>query len=93
MVSTDEDSMISLGGHGKNRGSNLIGVHFHSKQYQKMQPVSPPMMINVKQCMVREIFFVFQWWRHKKFWEPLPQPTDDPVINCTSTHTPANNSI
>jgi hypothetical protein len=23
----------------------------------KMPPVSPPMMINVKQCMVREIFF------------------------------------
>jgi hypothetical protein len=22
-----------------------------------MPPVSPPMMINVKQCMVREIFF------------------------------------
>jgi hypothetical protein len=30
-----------------------------------MPPVSPPMMINVKQCMVREIFFVFQWWRQK----------------------------
>jgi hypothetical protein len=35
-----------------------------------MPPVSPPMMINVKQCMVREIFFVFQWWRQKN-WEPL----------------------
>jgi hypothetical protein len=33
--------------------------------------VSPPMMINVKQCMMREIFFVFQWWHQKKVWEPL----------------------
>jgi hypothetical protein len=33
-----------------------------------MPPVSLPMMINVKQCMVREIFFVFQW---KKVCEPL----------------------
>jgi hypothetical protein len=32
---------------------------------KKMPPVSPPMMINVKECMVREIFFVFQWWRQK----------------------------
>jgi hypothetical protein len=30
-----------------------------------MLPVSPSMMINVKQCMAREIFFVFQWWRQK----------------------------
>jgi hypothetical protein len=30
-----------------------------------MLPVSPPMMINVKQCMMREIIFVFQWWRQK----------------------------
>jgi hypothetical protein len=34
-----------------------------------MPPVSPPMMINVKQCMVREMFFVFQWWRQKKSLE------------------------
>jgi hypothetical protein len=25
------------------------------------------MMINAKQCMVRGIFFVFQWWRQKNF--------------------------
>jgi hypothetical protein len=27
-----------------------------------MPPVSPPMVINVKHCMVREI----QWWRQNK---------------------------
>jgi hypothetical protein len=43
------------------------------QQYQKMPPVSPPMMINVEQCMVREMLFVFQWWRQKKVWEPLLQ--------------------
>jgi hypothetical protein len=72
MFSIGEDHMISLGGHGENRGSNLRGniyiiyVYFHLQQYQKMPPVSLPMIINVKQCMVCEIFFVLQWWRQKK---------------------------
>jgi hypothetical protein len=36
-----------------------------------MPPVSPPMMINVKQRMVREIFFVLMVAPEKKIWKPL----------------------
>jgi hypothetical protein len=63
MVSIGEDSMISFGGHGENRGSNLMGNKYNICTFsliatQKMPSVSPSMMINVKQCMGREIFFV-----------------------------------
>jgi hypothetical protein len=33
---------------------------------KKVPSISLPMMINVKQCTVHEIFFVFQWWCQKK---------------------------
>jgi hypothetical protein len=71
MVSIGEDSMISLGDNGENQGSNLMGNKYSICTFSlitipKMLPVSQPMMINVKQCMVREIFFLFQWWCHKK---------------------------
>jgi hypothetical protein len=69
MVSVGEDSMISFGGHWENRGPNLMGNKYIICTFSliAMPPVSPPVMINVKQCMVHEIFFVFQWWHRKKF--------------------------
>jgi hypothetical protein len=75
MVSIDEDSRISLGGHGEYRRSNLMKNNnictFSLITTPKKPPVSPLVMINVKQCMVGKIFFVFQWWRQKKVLEPL----------------------
>jgi hypothetical protein len=75
MVSIGEYSMISLGGHGENRGSNLMINKYNICTFllitvPKMPPVSPPMMISVKQCMVGEIYIyiVFQWWRQKKMF-------------------------
>jgi hypothetical protein len=41
-----------------------------------MPPVSPPMMINVKQCMVHEIFLYFNGGTKKKVCEPLVYHTD-----------------
>jgi hypothetical protein len=76
MVTIGEDSICSLRSHGENRESNLMENKYNIFTFSlititKKPPVSPPMMINVKQCTVREIFFVFQWWRQKKVWEPL----------------------
>jgi hypothetical protein len=58
MISIGEDSTISLGGHGENRRSNLMRSKY-MYIFKKMPPVSPSMMINVKQCMVRKIFLYF----------------------------------
>jgi hypothetical protein len=65
-ISIRRDSMISLGGHGENRGSNLMGNKYNICTFSLITipdnaPVSRSMMIDVKQCMMHEIFFVFQW--------------------------------
>jgi hypothetical protein len=42
-------------------------IFTYSNTKKKMSPVSPPVMINVKLCTVREVLFVFfQWWHQKK---------------------------
>lgn len=54
--------MISLGGSGENRefvGEINVYIHFH------MTTVPKCVMINVKTCMLHEMFFVFQWRRQK----------------------------
>jgi hypothetical protein len=68
--------MISLGGHGEIRGSNLMGnmyiyITCIFSLIPEMPPVSLPVMINIKQCMVHETFFVFKWCCEKKAWEQL----------------------
>jgi hypothetical protein len=52
MVSIGEDSMISLGGRGENRGSNVMINKYNRCTFSlttipKNAPLSPFMMINV----------------------------------------------
>jgi hypothetical protein len=42
MVSIGEDSMISLGGHGKNRGSNLMGNKYNIRTFSLTIPKNAP---------------------------------------------------
>jgi hypothetical protein len=42
---------------------------FSLRTIPKIAHVSPPVEINVKQCMVCKIFFIFQWWHQKKSLE------------------------
>jgi hypothetical protein len=47
-------------------------MYILTKTIPKMPPVSPPVMINVKQFKVREILFLyFNGGARRKVWEPL----------------------
>jgi hypothetical protein len=53
-----------------------------------MRPPSPRVMINVKECILREMFFVFRWWRRKDFGNHCSRPV---VFNLFCSRTPSYN--
>jgi hypothetical protein len=72
VASISEEGMISLRGDAENGGSCLMGNEHNIKYIftynnaKECLPLSPHMMINAKECMFCEIFFVFQLWCQKR---------------------------
>jgi hypothetical protein len=62
-------------------------VHFHLQQHQKMPPVSLTMLINVKQCMAREIFLYFNGGARKKSFGTTAPDSCNPTTVQTAVTT------